>query len=286
MGVFEKINIFESILTKLVVFFLMAQIIGLYTGVVVIADLLKNPYITPLLVETKDDINNAFLLFLYILIGAAVMILLIKKFSINEIIFLLLEFLLISAPSSIVFYAFLRLFFDDYAISMVIAIILALLLAASKFAFPQLKNFAAILATAGVGVVFGISLSPQVVMLFLVLLTVYDYFAVFITKHMIDFANFVIKKNLAFTITAEATIEGQKKRVDIGSGDFVAPITFEVSLIAFNPIASLVVLGGAFIAATIFLYFVWKKHIVLPALPPIVFGMFVAFLLGLVFGLY
>jgi len=275
-----------NIAIKILLFFLVAQALGLYAGVVVLTDLLKNPYVSPFLISTdKANPENAFLLFVFVLLGAAIMALLIKKFFTHELIFAVLEYFLIAVSSSIVFYSFLRVLFG-YEISMAIGILLALALAMAKFFFAPLKNIAAIMATAGVGVVFGVSFSPEVVIIFIILLTVYDYVAVFITKHMVDFASFVIKKNMAFTITAKGIVEGKEKMIDIGSGDFTVPVTLEVALLSFNPVASLAALVGAAIAVGVFLYFVWKKHIVLPALPPISLGMFVALLLGFLAGLY
>lgn len=274
-----------NLVIKIVLFFLIAQLIGLYTGVVVLNDLTRNPYVSPFIIPAdKAGMENALWLFAYIVLGAIIMVVLIRKFFAHKILFVLLEYFLIAVSSSIVFYSFLRLGFD-YGVSVAVGIILALALAAIKFVFPSFKNIAAILATAGVGAVFGASFSPSVIIAFIILLAIYDYVAVFITQHMVDFANFVVKRDMAFTISAKGLVEGKEKRIDIGSGDFTVPITLEVALFSFNPQAALVVLAGALVAVSVFLYFVWKKHVVLPALPPISLGMFAALLLGLLTGI-
>jgi len=213
------------------------------------------------------------------------MVLLIKVFKLYDLIFQLLEFFLISAASSIVFYSFLRLV-SGYEISMGLGIILGICLSGIRRVIPGLKNLAAVLATAGVGVIFGISLAPLPAILFLIFLSVYDYVAVFITKHMVDFADFIIKKDLAFTVTAKGIVEGKPRRIDLGTGDLIAPIIFEVSVLPFSPVAAVFVFAGALISLAVFLFLVWKRKIVLPALPPLVFGMLLFFLLGMLLGFY
>ena len=271
---------------KLVLLFLVAQLLGFYTGGVILQDYTKNPYITSMMItaDTSSPLN-ALWFSVYIIAGAVVMFVLIKKLNLYDIVFRVMEFVLIATASSIVFYSFFRLAFG-YEISMAAGILLGLALGIAKYFLPQLKNVAAIAATAGVGVIFGISLGPFPAILFLIFLAVYDYVAVFITQHMVEFANFVVKKDLAFTITAKGMVEGKERRIDLGTGDLIAPIMFEVSLLSYSPVASLFVFVGAAAALGAFLYLVWERKVVLPALPPLVFGMLLAFLIGLVLHVY
>lgn len=270
---------------KILIFFLITQLIGIYAGYVIFIDITNNPYVSALVVSTdSNSLFNVFWLGIYVITGAILMLFLIKFFS-YDFFFAALEFFLISIASSITFYSFLRLIFN-YEISMIFGILLALILAGTKILFPQLKNLAVIFATVGVSVTFGISFAPQVIILFLVVVSIYDYLAVFVTKHMVELANFVIKKNLAFTITVKEMMEGKEKRVDLGSGDFIMPLMFEVSLIPFSFNAVLVVFLGAMITCAIFMYMVWHKRFILPAIPPLVLGMISAFLVGLVIGIY
>lgn len=276
----------QRLVPKLILLFLLAQLLGIFTGFIIFQDYTENPYVSSMVV-TADASNpaNAFLFGLYILIGAAVMILLIKKFKLYDFIFLAMEFVLIAVASSIVFYSFLRLSFG-FEISTIGGIILGLGLSASRRLWHDLKNFAAVMATAGVGVIFGISLAPLPAILFLIFLSFYDYISVFITKHMVEFADFIIKKDLAFTVTSKGIVDGKPRRIDLGTGDLIAPILFEVSVLPFSPIATLFVFAGALISLAVFLFLVWKKRIVLPALPPLVFGMLLFFFLGMILGFY
>jgi len=270
-------------------FFAIAQVLGIFTGAVVLRDFTENPYVSSLVVTTDSDSPiNAFLFIGYILAGAAIMILMIRKLKFMPIVFMVMEFVLISTSSSIVFYAILRSFMGLEE-STLAGIVLALIFAGLKTRLPQLKNAAAIMATAGVGVIFGISLGLIPLILFLILLSVYDFLSVFATKHMVEMANFIVKKDLAFTVTARAPPPkpGEKEqRIDLGTGDMIAPIMLEVSALAISPLASIFVFAGAVLSLGLFLTLVWKKKMVLPALPPIVLGMIVFLLLGFLIGAY
>lgn len=273
----------------LLALFMIAQILGIYTGIVIITDMNQNPYVEDLIVTTDaEEPMNAVVFILYILIGAVIMVLLIRLLGIYPIIFKVLEFVLISTASSIVFYAFLRII-APYEASTLAAVAMGLGFAAVKMVRPQLKNAAAILATAGVGVVFGISLGIIPLIIFLVLLSIYDFLAVFTTKHMVEMADYIVKKDLAFTVTArKAPVrKGEKeKRIDLGTGDIIAPIMLEVSALSLSPLATLMVFVGAVSSMGVFLHLVFRKGTVLPALPPVVLGMVVALGIGFLAGLY
>ena len=276
-------------ITAILGFFLLAQLLGIYTGIVVLSDMYDNPYAKELIIttDTEEPLNAVFFI-LYILFGAALMILMMRFFRTHPIVFRILEFILIATSSSIVFYAFLRLV-TGYEQSTLAAIFLGLVFSSTKMLVWQLKNAAAILATAGVGVMFGISLGILPLILFLILLSIYDYLSVFATKHMVEMANFVVKRNLAFTVTARKPPKrpgGKGKRIDLGTGDLIAPIMLEVSTLSFNPVATAFVFVGAMVSMGIFLSLVWKKRMVLPALPPIVFGMVISLLIGFLLGFY
>jgi presenilin-like A22 family membrane protease len=273
----------------ILVFFMLAQILGIFTGFIVLTDLYRNPYVSFLVITADSEQPvNALLFVLYILFGAVLMMVLVKFFSHHFFIFRILEFVLIAAASSIVFYAFLRLA-SGYTVSTFGGILFGLLFSTTKLAMHSLKNAAAIFATAGVGVVFGISLGIVPLIFFLIFLSIYDYISVFATKHMVELADFVVEKDLAFTVTAkELPVRpgAKEKRIDLGTGDLIAPIMLEVSALSFSVAAAGLVFLGAMVAMSIFLALVWKRRTVLPALPPIVLGMVSGLLAGFMLGLY
>ncbi len=273
----------------MLVFFITAQVLGIFTGLTILSDINQNPYVEELVITSNaEEPSNALFFILYILFGAVFMIVLIRYLGKIPLVFMIMEFMLISTASSIVFYSFLRLALG-YDISTLIAIIMGLAFSAMKQLRPGFKNAAAILATAGVGVIFGISLGILPLIIFLVFLSVYDYLSVFMTKHMVELANFVVKKNLAFTVTARAPPprKGMKEqRIDLGTGDMIAPIMLEVSTLSISPVATAFVFVGSVVSLGLFLTLVWRSKMVLPALPPIVFGMIISLLIGFLGGFY
>ena len=273
----------------IIAFFILAQLLGMFTGMVIINDMPQNPYVSSLVVTgDSNNLFNAVFFIIYVLFGAVMMVLLIRIFKLQMRLFKLMEFMLISVSSSIVFYSFFRFVFG-YDASMMLGIALGLIFAATKLLLPMLKNAAAVFATAGVGVVFGVSLGLYPTVLFLILLSIYDYLSVFMTKHMVELANFVVQKDLAFTVTAKGPpvrLGEPEKRIDLGTGDMIAPIMLEVSAMAYNPAAVPFVFVGAIISMSTFLLLVSKRKVVLPALPPVVAGMLVALLIGFLIGAY
>jgi len=264
-----------KLIYMLLLMFLMAQALGMFTGMIILHDFTQNPYVSSLVVTADaQDPLNALLFIGYTVLGAVVIVLVIRRFRLNMVVFRIMEFILIATSSSLVFYAICRLALG-YEISTIAGMAAGLSLAGAKVFMPQLKNPSAILATAGVGVVFGISMGVVPVLIFLALLSIYDFLSVFITRHMVEIADYIITRDLAFTVTAKAVVPETRevKRIDLGTGDLIAPIMMEVSIMPYSRVAAVFVMLGSFIAMALFLTLVWKKKLVLPALPPIVLGM-------------
>ncbi|MFH2106115.1 MAG: presenilin family intramembrane aspartyl protease [Candidatus Micrarchaeota archaeon] len=273
---------------KLLVVFIAAQLLGFFTGFVLVKDSNDNPYAQSFFVDQDtSDVSTPFYFFIYIIFSSFLLLMLVRLFPNKGLMFKLLEFLIIASASSIVFYSFLRFAFS-YEESMLGGIALGLVLAFMKFNSLPVKNLVAIISTAGVGVVFGLSFQIIPIFIFIVLLAIYDYIAVFKTKHMVELAEFVMKQDLAFTITVrqKPKAEGERERLDLGTGDLIVPIATEMSAFAFNPISALFVFAGATISLYAFIYIASRKKMILPALPPIVFGMAIFFAIGKLIGFY
>lgn len=275
------------LILPILILFLTAQLLGIFVGSVLLQDQIQNPYVQDLYIMPQgsgESFLNIIIIFGMILLGTGALLLVIKYYK-GWILFFLLEVFLIAVPSSIVFYSFSRFQFP-YLESMGLGILLGIALALLKFKFEVLKNISAVFASAAVGAIFGISFSPLFILLFLILLAVYDYIAVFRTKHMVTLAKEVLKRNMALTISAKVEIPKVGiKRIDLGTGDILAPVMLEVSFLSFNPNASLLVLAGSTIAVFLLFYLSRKRKVILPALPPIIAGILVALLLGALFGI-
>ena len=278
---------------QVALFFALTQVIGIYAGVVLIQGAIANEDLLALSVApmpTANDPMNALFFLAYILFGA-VMIILVARYYKGMIMFQLLESLVIFSASSIVFFAF-ALFPLNMGIeeALLFGAVLGLALAGAKFIWVQAKNAAAIISSAGVGAIFGFSLGFLPAVLFTILLSIYDYIAVFKTRHMVEMARELSTRQLSFAVTAkevparkqnekvEVYVERANKegdRLDLGTGDLSVPAMLAVSAYTLGPnglIYSFAVAAGSTIALYMLLKFVSKERVFLPALPPICLG--------------
>jgi presenilin-like A22 family membrane protease len=153
--------------------------------------------------------TNAIFLIGYIIILAAVMIL-IFRFYHGAKLFRVIEGVVIFIASFYVFLILLAYATQNTNIATAGAVIMAILLVAAKNKWVKLKNVAAIIASIGVGAVLGVGFSFLAAIIFMGLLAIYDFVAVFITKHMITLANVVTENNLAFMVDM-SEVEGVPK---------------------------------------------------------------------------
>ena len=116
-------------------------------------------------------------------------------------------------------------------------------------------------------------LSPIVTLLLLVILAIYDYISVFVTKHMVT---------LAKAVAGPGAKVGQGEKHLLGAGDVAIPGMFAISLARASPLASVLACVGAVLGLlfTTWLAKWWKR--VLPALPSIGFVELVFATLGLI----
>ena len=278
---------------QVALFFALTQVIGIYAGVVLIHGAISDPDIQSLSVAPMPDSNdpmNALFFLAYILFGALMVILVARHYK-GMIMFQLLESMVIFSASSIVFFAF-ALYPMNMGVMEALAFggVLGLALAAAKFVWVDAKNAAAIISSAGVGAIFGFSLGFLPAVIFTILLSIYDYIAVFKTRHMVEMARELSTRQLSFAVTAkevparkqnekvEVYVERANRdgdRLDLGTGDLSVPAMVAVSAYTLGPnglIYSFAVAAGSTIALYALLKFVTKERVFLPALPPICLG--------------
>ncbi len=305
---------------QVALFFAITQLLGIYSGIVLIngaavnQDIRDISVVPPFLVSDQnspvDALATAFLFIAYILFGA-VMIVLVARFYKGMMFFRLLELLVIASASAIVFFSIALSLGVDFLSSFLVGGAAGLVLALAKFFWVDIKNAAAIISSAGVGALFGFSLGTTFgvplgffsTVAFIILLSVYDYIAVFKTKHMIEMARELSTRQLSFAVTAKdvpsrkphekreeyvdrAMKEGE--RLDLGTGDLSVPLMISVSaftLGANGMLYSLAVAAGSTISLYLLLRFVSKQRVFLPALPPICLGGMLALLMVKLAGL-
>ncbi len=222
-----------------------------------------------LLPVTTTGADSAVWLFLYVLIATGFILLTIKFFKRA---LKALEILSILFATEV----FFEILFIDVPNPGLLAIPLALLVVAIRLIYPSSwlsKDIAIVLSILGVGALLGASLGIVASFVFLLLLSLYDFVAVFKTKHMVTMAKSIIKQNLAFAMSMPSA----KGEINIGGGDLVMPIIVATSVYRKYGIISSVVslsVGMVFLVIAIG-YYVEKKGMPIPALPPIASGMVV-----------
>ncbi|MFA5382435.1 MAG: presenilin family intramembrane aspartyl protease [Candidatus Micrarchaeia archaeon] len=300
---------------KMILFFILAQILGALVGVLLITNSILVPEFEEMRVtpigETGDLLNGVFFIF-YILFGAVVFYLVIKYYK-GVFVFRSMEFIIILFASSIVFFVLLYSFVPGLGIneSFFIGFLIALILAGTKWLTHKARNIAAILSSAGVGAVFGFSLGFWPAVLLTIGLSIYDYIAVFKTKHMITFAKTLSEKNLSFSLQVQKTdikktqktskqiskndenysFKGnERQKMELGTGDLIMPIMLSVSsFYVFGILGTLFVILGAVVSFILLIYYISKRKLFLPALPPLITGCLISlgilYLLSLFFGI-
>ena len=279
---------------SIVLMFALTQIIGIAAGILLTDTAAYDENVQSLSISPIGDTQsplNALLMLGYVLIGAGAALFIIKYFR-TKFFFRLIELAVVGGTVSILLFAFIFAFGPlDFFGSVAISSAAGAIFAIAKFFIPKLKNPAAILSSAGVAAIFGFSMGIWPALIFIVALSLYDYIAVFKTRHMLTLAQGLGTNELSFTVTAtdgqgkpagEKIVSGERvSRLDLGSGDLAIPAMLAVSVYSATGIlGSIAVLIGSIISIYITLKFVVEKHIVLPALPPICLGSLIALLIS------
>ncbi len=130
---------------------------------------------------------------------------------------------------------------------------------------PELQNFILTITTGVIGGMIGVTLGPIPMLVFVTLLALYDYIAVFKTKHMVTMAKDMKENKESFAIQYMA------KPIMVGTGDFAIPAGLSTSLAFYNPIIGIAAMIGSFVGFYFILFKMAGKGKYLPAIPPIVF---------------
>jgi presenilin-like A22 family membrane protease len=154
-------------------------------------------------------------------------------------------------------------------------------------------NLCMILGLAGIGGVFALSINPETIVFLLVLFSIYDFIAVYKTKHMQKIAVEMMKHDavLALIIPIEISDFGRslkeketkKRSFVLGGGDIAFPLLLSASLVReglfFSSLVAIFSLFGLFFSFWIF----YKKGFksAMPALPPIALFSIIGYLVGL-----
>ncbi|MGC8586467.1 MAG: presenilin family intramembrane aspartyl protease [Candidatus Micrarchaeia archaeon] len=313
-------------LLQILIMFMIVQFFGLLLATQVYSGLTYEQIKSAQVISTSA---NALVYIAYIVIVTAILLIIFRIYKGNKL-YLLLEAGVVLIASFFVFLIGIAAVFNSVAYNLygagnayifATALALSVLLVVAKLKRPQLRNVTAIIASIGVGIILGISFSFLAAFIFMVVLAIYDFIAVFITKHMVALGNAAIEKNLSFLVMVneykaipekslsrseqkeyeKAKPELVKKggvlkelaknnmvpiaaRTALGTGDLAIPLMVAVSAfkVYLNFVLSFVVALGAILGIVITLFILSKLKRPLPAIPPILLGICIA--LAIYFG--
>jgi len=162
-----------------------------------------------------------------------------------------------------------------------------------------IQDLLIILGIAGTGSILGLSLNPLMVIALLIIFSIYDFIAVYKTKHMIKMAKEMIESRAILALVIPPNIFGFRDSLEkigyppervggkfliLGGGDVVFPLLFSVSLIPSGIFNSLIVaifsLIGLF--AGFWFFISQKTRQPIPALPPIALFSIIGFFITLI----
>jgi len=152
-----------------------------------------------------------------------------------------------------------------------------------------------ILGMAGVGSTLGLALQPIIVVALLIIFSIYDFIAVYKTKHMVKMAKEMIESRAILALIIPKNILGFRESLEkiepggkfliLGGGDVIFPLLFSASLVPVSILNSLIVAIFSLVGLFIGFYIFTRQKIrqPIPALPPIAFFSIFGFLITLIF---
>lgn len=293
-------------IVRLLFLFILAHFIGLIVG---------NAFLYGYSDQTFGAAELTIQDMFFIVVGMAfflIFILIILRIYKGDLLFKLLESIVVFTTSFIVFLGVLWYFNGSILAAFILAVVFTVL----KFYHVKLRNLSGIISGVGMAVMFSLFLSMFEALLFIVFMCFYDFFAVFISKHMIFMAKEFSKRDLSFSLATkdkvkvtkiktsyviekgvkkeikEKVVEEELEHLELGTGDISLPLAF--ALVVFKTtyhnfnnalIVFLMITIFSALALGYTLYFVKKYKLFLPALPPIIIGSFIGLLIAK-YGLY
>jgi len=172
-------------------------------------------------------------------------------------------------------------------------LILILFLIFWWFKEPSILNqdILIILGLAGVGATLGLTLQPLMMVALLIVFSIYDFIAVYKTKHMIKMAKEMIESRAILALVIPSSVSGFKESLEkiepggkfliLGGGDIVFPLLFCASLIPAGILNSIIVAFFSFFGLFTGFYIFTKQKIraPIPALPPIAIFSIIGYLI-------
>ncbi len=174
------------------------------------------------------------------------------------------------------------------------ALVIGVGLVALRYLVPRVatQNLLIVIGIAGIAVSFGVSLPWRTVLALALILALYDIGAVYWTKHMVALMKGLLARGVVFAAVLPEMPHAFGERLDrvhpgegfmlVGTGDLAVPAMFVASLVPSSQSAALFAAAGALVGflVTLFLFLGPDRRRPMPALPPIVAGMTIGFLVA------
>lgn len=284
---------------KIIAMYAIAQVIGL---IVMSAFVQANT--VEMFAYGQYSMNDIFFMILGFAFTVIFLVVLVSRYK-GVLLYKIMEFVIIASATFVIFYG-LGLYVG-YGIEVSIA--LAVALSIFKFFNARIKNLAAILSSTGVAVMFASFFTFVDMIVFAIIMSIYDYIAVFVTKHMVLLASEFGARDISFSISAKQKVrktvnvkyKGKTRtivkenieRIELGTGDIALPLAFSLVVFKLMAVQSIGAAVSVFIVMSTFsiislaftLAFVKKFRLFLPALPPILIGTVIGYVLAYVSGM-
>ncbi len=261
----NKKNIIQVFCFKSFLFFLTA-FIGI-TGTLKRLEVSQRPVVAPISIES---------FLVQFLILTVLILLLVKFFKKGKKKRYVFDFLFI-LPVFLGGFSVLNLWLPDLYSFIVIAL---LILVWKKTKNIIIHNLCMVLGLGGVVSFSAFNFTPYQVLLLLVLFSVYDFIAVYKTKHMVKMAESMIETGSILGFIIPYRFDDFKRKASnfskgwafvFGGGDIAFPLLLICSLIPYGLRGSLFVMTFSFLGIlfSFFIFVLQKEKRAIPALPPI-----------------
>ncbi len=174
-----------------------------------------------------------------------------------------------------------------------ILIILSLLILWAFLHSVLVHDLLVILGIAGAGSWLGLSFTPQLVILILLVFSVYDFIAVYKTKHMVKMAKAMVESDSIVGLIIPSRVKDFTKDIShvqpggkfliVGGGDVVFPLILCVSFVPSSMVKALIMILFSLLGLG-FSFWVFNTQKIkkpIPALPPITAGAVMGYLVTL-----
>ncbi len=262
------------LLVKLLVLYTIVEISALF-----IASMLLHQPI-PFASKTTASVNSGVgtvVVFLVMIILSAIILVLCFKYVKSRLVYKVISFATVFLTLSVSCYAIGYWAFGSMVLAMMFSFIISTTCALIFISYEGFHNTLVAASCVGAAAILGLTIPPLYAMLLLLLVAVYDFAAVFITKHMRTLAKGVIDERMPYFIA----LRGEKRGLMLGTGDIVLPILVAVAFFFVNPImGAVLVLSNLAAIGLMFAVLQLKGKVMLPAIPFFAFTSVVAMAIG------